>query len=74
MVKFKNVALQREYQDLVFNLQKLERGSIGGCSIEIEINEPLSYDSFIYIGKTANEDREHDFLILETLLKERATC
>lgn len=74
MVKFKNVALQREYQDLVLNLQKLERGFIGGCSIEIEIGEPLSYDSFIYKGKTAEEDREHDFLILETLLKERATC
>lgn len=73
MIKFSNAVLQREYQDLILNLQKLEKGSIGGYSIEIEIGEPLSYDSFIYNGKTAKEDMENDFLILEQLLNERTT-
>jgi hypothetical protein len=74
MNSFRNVVLQRECKELLLNAINVERGVVGGCSIEIEIKEPLSYDSFLYQGKNAEIDREHDFKILEQLLNERTTC
>jgi len=74
MNNFKNVVLKREVNDLLIKSININKGEIGGCSIEIEIKEPLSYDSFLYQGKNAESDRNHDFQILEELLNERATC
>ena len=69
MYNFKNVVLQRECKELLLNAINVERGVVGGCSIEVEIKEPLSYESFLYQGKNAEIDREHDFKILEELMK-----
>ena len=69
MNSFKNVVLQRECKELLLNAINVERGVVGGCSIEVEIKEPLSYDSFLYQGKNAEIYREHDFKILEQLFK-----
>ena len=67
MYNFKNVALKREYKGLLSEAIKIERGEIGGVSIEIETKDPTSYDSFLYQGRTAESDRDHDFKILENL-------
>lgn len=73
MYTFKNLVLQREYEVLISNAISLERGGVGGYSIEVETDNPKSFDSFVYNGKRAMEDREHDFLILEKLFKEKTT-
>jgi hypothetical protein len=73
MYTFKNLVLQREYKELLSNTISLERGGVGGYSIEIETLDPKSIDSFIYHGKTAEKDREHDFLILEKIFNEKTT-
>jgi len=73
MNNFRNVVLQREYVELLRNATNVERGKLGGYSIEIETNEPKSYDSFIYNGRTAEIDREHDFGILNKLFLEKTT-
>jgi hypothetical protein len=73
MNTFKNLALQREYKELISNAISLERGGVGGYSIEIETDGPKSFDSFVYNGGTAQRDMEHDFLILEKLFKEKTT-
>lgn len=69
MNSFKNVVLQKEYKDLIGTAINLERGTLGGCSIEIETDNPTAYESYLYKGKSAENDREHDFKLLESLLK-----
>lgn len=69
MYKFKNAVLEREHMGLLANLVNLERGKLGGHSIEIETKDPISYESFLYQGRTAETDRDHDLRILEELLK-----
>lgn len=71
MYTFRNLVLQREYKELISNAISLERGGVGGHSIEVETDDPKSFDSFVYNGGTAEKDREHDFLILEKLFKEK---
>lgn len=69
MNSLKNVVLKREFEELLGSAINIDRGNVGGYSIEVEIKTPLSYDSFLYQGKTAEQDREHDFLIIEKLFK-----
>jgi hypothetical protein len=73
MYTFRNLVLQREYKELISNAINLERSGVGGYSIDIETQDPKSFDSFVYNGGTAEKDREHDFLILEKLFKEKTT-
>jgi hypothetical protein len=73
MYTFKNLVLQREYKELLSDAISLERGGVGGYSIEIETLDPKSFDSFVYNGGTAEKDREHDFLILEKIFNEKTT-
>lgn len=74
MYTFRNFVLQREHKELLNSAVSLEIGAVGGYSIEIETKDPISYESFLYLGRTAEVDRDHDFKILEELLNERATC
>lgn len=69
MYNFKNAVLQREHKDLLATAVNVERGKLGGHSIEIETKDPISYESFLYQGRTAEMDRDHDLKILEELLK-----
>lgn len=69
MNSFKNVVLQKEHKDLIGTAVNFERGTLGGCSIEIETDNPIAYESYLYKGKTAMDDMEHDFKLLESLLK-----
>lgn len=69
MNKFRNFALQRYHKDLLKNLVDLNKGEVGGYSIEIETREPTSFDSYVYNGKFAKNDREFDFNLLKRLLK-----
>jgi hypothetical protein len=69
MYNFKNTVLQRELKMLLSSMVNVERGGLGGHSIEIETSDPISYESFLYQGRTAEMDRDHDLKILEELLK-----
>ena len=69
MYNFKNVVLQREHKELLNETVDLRKGTLGGHSIEIETRDPISYESFLYQGRTAETDRDHDFKILEDLMK-----
>jgi hypothetical protein len=69
MYNFKNTVLQREHKMLLSSMVNVERGELGGYSIEIETSDPISYESFLYQGRTAEMDRENDLKILEELLK-----
>ena len=69
MYNFKNTVLQREHKMLLSSMLNVERGELGGYSIEIETSDPISYESFLYQGRTAEMDRENDLKILEELLK-----
>jgi hypothetical protein len=69
MYKFKNIVLQRELKELFSSMVNVERGGLGGFSIEVETSDPVSYESFLYQGRTAEMDRDHDLKILEELLK-----
>ena len=69
MYNFKNTVLQREHKMLLSSMLNVERGELGGYSIEIETKDPTSYESFLYKGRTAEMDREHDIRILEELFK-----
>jgi len=69
MYSFKNVVLDREHKVLISTAVNLERGNLGGYSIEIETNNPIAYESYLYKGRSAEDDREHDFKLLEDLLK-----
>lgn len=69
MYNFKNAVLQRELKDLLSSAVNLERGGLGGYSIEIETKDPISHESFLYQGRTAEMDRDHDIKILEQLFK-----
>ena len=69
MSTFKNVALKRSINNLIENVDSLEFGDIGGCSIEIVTNSPISFESYLYQGKNAESERNHDFILLKTMLK-----
>jgi hypothetical protein len=69
MNSFRNAVLQRELKDLLTSAVNVERGELGGYSIEIETKDPISHESFLYQGRTAEIDRDHDFRILEELFK-----
>lgn len=69
MYTFKNFVLQREHKELLNSAVSLEIGAVGGYSIEIVTDDPISYESFLYQGRTAESDRDHDFKILEELMK-----
>lgn len=73
MNNFKNYVLRREVNKILDNIKTLERGHIGGYSIEITNMDDTSYDSYLYQGKTAEQDREHDFEILNKLFLEKTT-
>jgi hypothetical protein len=66
---FKNVVLQREYKSLVGLSINLEKGELGGFSIEVETNNPIAYESYLYQGRTAEADRESDYQMLKEMLK-----
>ena len=69
MDKFKNLVLQREYKEIADNYVSIHKGDVGGNSIEIETDDPKSYDSYVYNGKTAEVDRDHDYNLLLEFLK-----
>lgn len=69
MYTFKNLALKREANNLINNIESLEIGDIGGLSIEIITDDPTSFESYIYQGKNAESDRDHDFEVLKKMLK-----
>jgi hypothetical protein len=69
MNTFKNFVLKREINNIIESIDSLEFGEVGGCSIEIVTNTPLSFESYLYQGKTAESDRNHDFEILREMLK-----
>jgi hypothetical protein len=69
MYNFKNTVLQRELKMLLSSMVNVERGGLGGHSIEIETKDPISHESFLYQGRTAEMDRDHDLKILEELFK-----
>jgi hypothetical protein len=71
MHKFKNIVLQREYIAALQTADSISKGIVCGYSIEIETKEPKSFSSYTYNGKLAEDNREHDFLILEKLFKEK---
>lgn len=73
MYDFRNSALRRDYRELLANAINLERGNVGTCSIEVETDDPKSFESYVYNGSDATKDREHDYLILEKLFKEKTT-
>ncbi len=66
---FKNVVLNRECKNLVSTAINVEKGNVGGYSIEIETDNPIAYDSYLYQGRTAESDRDQDFKILEEMFK-----
>ncbi len=69
MNTFKNFVLKREVNNLISNIQSLECGEVGGFSIEIITDDPKSFESYIYQGKTAKLDRDHDFEVLKEMWK-----
>jgi hypothetical protein len=69
MIKFKNLVLQREYKEMVQNHTSIHKGEVGGNSIEIETDDPKSFESYIYNGKTSEVDRDHDFNLLMDYVK-----
>ena len=66
---FKNVVLQREYKGLINNCVNIELGDVGGLSIEVETSNPVSFESYLYNGKTAESDIEHDYQLFKNLVK-----
>jgi len=66
---FKNVVLQREYKSLVGLSINLEIGKLGGFSIEVETNNPIAYESYLYQGRLAESDRDQDFKMLKEMFK-----
>jgi len=70
MNKFRNVVLLREYKDLLSIILNIEPGYLGGYSLDIEIKDSICNENFIYQGKNAEADRDHDFNLLVELLKE----
>lgn len=66
---FKNVVLNRECKKLIEVAINVEKGDVGGCSIEIETDNPIAYDSYLYQGRTAESDRDKDFEILKEMFK-----
>lgn len=70
MIKFKNLVLQREYKEMSENHTSICKGEVGGSSIEIETDDPKSFESYVYNGKTAEMDRDHDFNLLMNYVKE----
>lgn len=69
MNSFKNVVLQKEHKDVMVAAINLGKGDVGGCSIEIETDNPIAFESYLYKGKTAESDRNHDFEILKKMFK-----
>jgi hypothetical protein len=69
MNSFKNVVLQRECKNILSTTINLERGEVGGFSIEVETNNPIAYESYLYQGRNAESDRDHDYTMLEEMLK-----
>jgi hypothetical protein len=68
MYNFKNVALHREHKDLLSCTVNVEKGTLGGYSIEIETKNPEAYETYLYKGKTAKEDRDSDFKNFQEML------
>lgn len=66
---FKNFVLRREVNKILDSIKTLECGHVGGYSIEITTDDSISFDSYLYQGKTAESDRNHDFEILREMLK-----
>ena len=71
MNNFKNIVLNREGEELINKAVNLEKGTIGGCSIEIETDNPIAHDSYLYKGRTAESDRNHDFNILQEMYQNK---
>ena len=69
MYTFKNFVLKRDINNLMGNITELECGEVGGLSIEIITDDPKSFESYLYQGKSAESDRDHDLQILKTMLK-----
>jgi|LakMenE18May11ns_1017448.scaffolds.fasta_scaffold8495729_1 hypothetical protein len=59
----KNFALTNDWKSGVFNSGKLkiDRGTVGGCSIEVENEELSSIDSYLYDNEI---DRDKDIMEL----------
>ena len=66
---FKNFVLRREVNKILNSIKTLECGHVGGYSIEITTDDSISFDSYLYQGKSAESDRNHDFEILQEMLK-----
>ena len=66
---FKNFVLRREVNKILNSIKTLECGHVGGYSIEITTDDSISFDSYLYQGKSAESDRNHDFEILREMLK-----
>lgn len=66
---FKNFVLRREVNKILDSIKTLECGHVGGYSIEITTDDSISFDSYLYQGKSAESDRNHDFEILREMLK-----
>lgn len=66
---FKNFVLRREVNKILDSIKTLECGHVGGYSIEITTDDSISFDSYLYQGKSAESDRNHDFEILQEMLK-----
>jgi Ni,Fe-hydrogenase III small subunit len=65
----KNQELRKTAKNLAVdasNVASITKGTIGGCSIEIETIDPKSFDSYLYLIETV---RDEDFEEVRNLLK-----
>lgn len=67
----KNEQLKKDLSKIIANrsnIKEVNKGSIGGESIEVIYSNPLSYDTYLYYNKV--EDRDADLIELEKQLAE----
>lgn len=66
MVTFKNNTLNKEYSDILNNIEAIEKGNVGNASIWVEAKSPKSFSSYIYNNVA---DRDADLKQLQSLIK-----
>jgi len=61
-IEFKNKVLRLDSQSIINNEYKIEKGYIGGYSIEVFEPETESYTSYIYYNDEKNRDIDYEIL------------
>lgn len=65
---FKNIILNKDYRELLKEIVGVNRGVVGGFSLEVETENPQSFSSYLYLGKNGETDLAHDFELLNKML------